>query len=241
LGAPPAAPPDKALSKLLADTEAELAQANAVWQRRLDEAQAQWGHQVAELEAAWDKRGGAGLRAAEARLADEAHEWERRLRDCEAGWRSKLADCEAAWGAWAFLQRRGPWNPRRTGVFAEGGGGLSSACASEPAHTLAWTAAKAGPRAPCHPRTPGARYAQERQQWEHDRSDWEHWRGRLQAELDDARAAAGLDVRKGVAAQLAEAESRASAERAAVERWVRRRGFLEEAALPLVSCVGTRV
>lgn len=69
----------------------------------------------------------------------------------------------------------------------------------------------------------GARYREERQQWEHDRSDWEHWRGRLQEDLEAARALAGLDARKGLAAQLAEAEARCAAERATVERsWAAR-------------------
>lgn len=88
----------RATSKLLADAEAELGQANGVWQRRLDEAQGEWGRQVAELEASWEKRAGAAMRDAEARLVDETREWERRLRDCEAGWRSKLAECESTWG-----------------------------------------------------------------------------------------------------------------------------------------------
>jgi hypothetical protein len=65
----------------------------------------------------------------------------------------------------------------------------------------------------------GQRYAQERQQWEHDRSDWEHWRVRLQEDLDAARAGAGLDARKGLAAQLAQADERTAAERASLERW----------------------
>ena len=64
----------------------------------------------------------------------------------------------------------------------------------------------------------GQRYAQERQQWEHDRSDWEHWRGRLQEDLEAARAVAGMDLRKGMAVQLAEADSRAGVESAGLER-----------------------
>ena len=71
----------------------------------------------------------------------------------------------------------------------------------------------------------GARYAAERQAWEHDRSDWEHWRKRLQEDLDAARALAGLDARKGLSAVLAEAEARAAAERAALERCVHATGL----------------
>lgn len=65
----------------------------------------------------------------------------------------------------------------------------------------------------------GLRYAQERQQWDHDRSDWEHWKARLQEDLDAARSVAGLDLRKSMATQLAEAEARAGAERANLDRW----------------------
>jgi hypothetical protein len=70
----------------------------------------------------------------------------------------------------------------------------------------------------CNGGGPGARYAQECQQWDHDRSDWEHWRSRLQEDLDAARSLAGLDLRKTAAAQLAEAEASAAAERATLER-----------------------
>ena len=91
-------PPDIALQKLLADTEAELARVNGLWQRRLEDAQAEWARQAADMEAAWEKRSSGVLRNTEARLQDDAHEWERRLRDCEAGWRAKLAECEASWG-----------------------------------------------------------------------------------------------------------------------------------------------
>lgn len=64
----------------------------------------------------------------------------------------------------------------------------------------------------------GARYAAERQAWEHDRSDWDHWRGRLQEDLDAARALAGLDHRKAAVAALDEATARGAAERANLER-----------------------
>jgi uncharacterized protein YeaO (DUF488 family) len=66
--------------------------------------------------------------------------------------------------------------------------------------------------------SPGTRYSQERQQWEHDRADWEHWRSRMQEDLDAARALAGLDARRGLTAQLGDAEARAAVERTALER-----------------------
>lgn len=64
----------------------------------------------------------------------------------------------------------------------------------------------------------GARYASERQAWEHDRGDWERWRARAQEELDAARALAGLDARRGLAAQLEQAEARGVAERTALDK-----------------------
>lgn len=194
--APPAT--DRALSRLLQETEAELAGAGGLWQRRLDDAQAEWGRQLTAAEGAAEARVAAVARDAEARLSDGAREWERRLRDCEAGWRAKVADADATWGERGGARRCAPAGRR-----------------------LLRCVEHARPKAHVRPHRslpPGARYAAERQAWEHDRSDWDHWRGRLQEDLDAARACAGLDVRKGLAAQLEEAGARAAADRAAIEK-----------------------
>lgn len=89
---------DKQLTKKLQQTEADLAQANALFQHRLDDAQADWARQVADLELQWEKRCVVAVREAEAKLGDDGREWERHMRELEMGWRNKINDVEQQWG-----------------------------------------------------------------------------------------------------------------------------------------------
>jgi hypothetical protein len=72
--------------------------------------------------------------------------------------------------------------------------------------------------APCHLPWPVARFNAEQQQWNAKHDEWERAHLRHKEELEHVRQGALLQGRKDAALAVAEAEAKASAERANMER-----------------------